>query len=326
MSDSLVFNIVWTGDTFTHLQVFTASVLTHCSARVRFVGNQCPPAQLDAMERFAELHPGRVVEVFDLGTKRMVRHGDALDRVLAERDDGEFFCLLDPDILARGPFLDRFVALAADHDVVTAGREVWSESNVRPEGHIGVNGEIYFDRDGYVFGSPHFAVYRRAALDEVTGRWGIGFNASGDDDIEPVVRRRLEELGRSYWIYDTGKIVNILLQGDGHSLVHEESPALVHVGGVAHFLAPPMTPEGEAPVWGENVRDWHRWDGMEARYAVAQHVAGVIEAAFAGGPVPPVPDGVSDTVRARLTNLATEVEGVARAHGPGTGGYAAVTP
>ena len=321
--ERFVFNIVWTGDTFTHLQVFTASVLAHCGARLRFVGNQCPPSQLDAMARFAEAHPGRVVEVFDLGTTRMVRHGDALDTVRARRDDGEFFCLLDPDILARGPFLDRFAALADDHEGVTSGKEVWIESNVRPDGHPGVNGEVFFDRDGYVFGSPHFAIYRRAALDAAVERWGVGFSSSGDADFAPGVRARLEELGRGYWIYDTGKVVNILMQGDGCRFVHEESPDLVHIGGVSHFLAPPMTPEGEAPVWGENVRDWHRWDGMEVRYAAAEFVAEVIEATFAGRPVPAIPAPVPDAIRARLERLVADVAGVARRFGPGHPGYAA---
>lgn len=320
----LVFNVVWTGETFTHLQVFAASVLAHSTVRLRFVGNQCPPAQLDAMERFAAAHPGRVVEVFDLGTTRMVRHGDALDAVRRVRDDGEFFGLLDPDILARGPFLDRFTALAADHDIVTSGREVWTESNVRADDQLGINGEVFFDTDGYVFGSPHFSIYRRAALDEVTERWNVGFATAGDAEFSPEVGRRLEELGRRFWIYDTGKIVNILMQGDGHPIVHEESPDLIHIGGVAHFLAPPMTPEGEEPVVGENVPDWYRWDGMAARYAVAQHVAGVIEATIAGRVPDPLPDGLPGEVHERLAALAGAVEAVAREHGPGSGRYASV--
>ena len=54
--------------------------------------------------------------------------------------------------------------LLADHAAVTSGREVWSSTNVLPEGHPGVPGEVFFDRSGFTFGSPHLALYRRAEL------------------------------------------------------------------------------------------------------------------------------------------------------------------
>lgn len=316
--DRFVFNIVWTGDVFDHLQVFTASVLAHSGARFRFVANGCPPAQIAAMERFAELHPGRVVEVLDVSSPRMVNHGTALDAVFARRDDGELFSFIDPDILAVQPFLPLFASALDHHDAVTSGKEVWSDTHVRPEGHTGVNGEYFYDRDGFVFGCPHLAVYRRSALDDTIGRWGVGFGSGGDHNISEAARRRLDEFGRGYWIYDTGKIVNILLQADGHTLTHVENPDLVHVGGVSHFLAPPMTPDGHAPVWGENQPDWGEWDGMADRFAVARFTADVIRAAFAGRPGPQLPASVDAGIRARLEDLRVVVEKVATEHGPGS--------
>ena len=58
-----VFNVVWTGSVFHHLQVFMASLLHHSDARFRFVANACPPDQVAAMEAFAERWPSRVAEV-----------------------------------------------------------------------------------------------------------------------------------------------------------------------------------------------------------------------------------------------------------------------
>lgn len=319
--DRFVFNIVWTGDVFDHLQVFTASVLHQSEARFRFVANGCPPAQIAAMERFAALHPGRVVEVLDVSSPRMVPHGAALDTVFEQRDDGELFCFIDPDILAVAPFMPRFAEALDQHDAVTSGKEVWSETNVRPDGHAGVNGEYFYDRDGFVFGSPHLAIYRRGALDDTLGRWGVGFGSGGEHNISAEALRRIEEFGRAYWIYDTGKIVNILLQADGHTLTHAENPDLVHVGGVSHFLAPPMTPEGLAPVWGENQPDWGAWDGMADRFAVARFTADVITACFAGRPGPQLPDHVDATIRTRLEELQVVLEKVATEHGPGTARY-----
>ena len=87
-----------------------------------------------------------------------------------------------------------------------------------------------------MFGSPHVALYRREALDDTRGRWGVSL-ASAGNDISDAARSRLEAVGRSFWVYDTAKIVNILMQADGHHLSHRENPNLVHIGGVSHYLA-----------------------------------------------------------------------------------------
>lgn len=303
---SFVFNVVWTGTVFDHLQDLVASQIRHSDARFRFVANACPVEEIAAMEDFAAAHPDQVVEVLEVSTERMLRHGAALDEILRLRDDGEFFCLIDPDIVAKGPFLDRFRGLLVDHDAVTSGKEVWSDHNVRPAEHPGVNGEYFFDQDGYVFGSPHLAIYRRAPLVETMERWDIGFAAAGKE-IPEATRARLDEVGRSYWVYDTGKVVNILFQEDGHPLCHEEHPDLLHIGGVAHFLAPPSSAPAardKPPVWGEGP-DWGDSAPMRARAAVAGHTAEVMRALRAGQAVPPLPDDVDPGLHDRLVQVRT---------------------
>ena len=130
------------------------------------------------------------------------------------RDDGDHFCLIDPDILATGPFVEDFLALLPAGGAVTSGKELWSDSNVLPEGHIGLNGEYFFRADGYVFGSPHFAIYDRQGLDATLERWGIGF-ASGSADLPAEGQALLEAKGLAYWMFDTAKLVNIMLQEEG---------------------------------------------------------------------------------------------------------------
>lgn len=307
----VVFNMVWTGRVFDDLQLFTASMLAHSSARYRFVANACPPEQVRAMEDFATRFPDRIVSVDVVSTERMVRHGDALDAVMRVHHDGPLFAFIDPDIVARRPFLAPFLSELRTADAVTSGREVWSTHNVRPAEHPGVNGEYFFDQDGYVFGSPHFSIYRRSAVDEVQERWGVSFATDGN--VSPEVRARLVELGRSFMVYDTAKVLNILLQGDGHRLVHRESPDLVHIGGMSHYLAPPQPvvgPDGTlVREWGHEA-NWRKWDGMADRWDIAEYASDVLRAA-AVGKEPPEPDTVEShlsdrarTVHETLTELA----------------------
>lgn len=314
---TFTFNVVWTGRTFDHLQYFVASQLAHSDARVRFIANACPPDQLAAMEAFGHQHPGRLAEVLEVSSDRMIRHGEALDRVAHSRDDGDHVAFIDPDILARGPFLARFRAALATHDAVTSGKEVWSDHNVRPSAHPGISGEHFFDVDGYVFGSPHLAIYRREALLDTMDRWQVGFGTTGND-IPDRARARLEEVGRSFWIYDTGKVVNILFQEDGHRLRHDEEPGLLHVGGVAHFLAPPSSApaaQGRPPLWGEGP-DWGRHDGMAERYRVARFTAEVLQELCEGRPAPSLPDDVDATSGARLALVREALVELIETHGP----------
>lgn len=306
----MVLNIVWTGTSFSVLSRFTDTVLAHEPVRLRFVANACPPSEIEAMEAYAARHPGRITDVTVVSSGAMLRHGDCLDEVLRTSDDGAVFGLLDPDILVTGPFLGPLLDALVDHDVVTSGTELWSVDNVRPEGHIGVNGEIFFDRDGYVFGSPHLALYRTGPLRATMARWDVGFSSAGND-IPEATKARVAELGRAYWIYDTGKLVNILLQGDGASLVHLECEHVVHVGGLAHFLAPPQPVPDEhgnvQRVWGQTDR-WGEWEAQGDRFYVAGQAARMLLAQSAGAPLPPVPEDLDPSMADRIGRLRAALE------------------
>lgn len=303
--DRVVFNIVWTGGVFSLLEPLTVSILRHSEAKVRFIANACPQEEVTAMERFGGEHPDRMADIVVVSEEFMVRHGSALDRVLATSDDGPYFSLLDPDIFVVGPFLTDVGRLLSGASAVTAGKEVWSDDNVRPSEHPGVSGEFFFDQDGFVFGSPHFAIYESAGLRETMQRWDVGFGSTGND-LSERTRQRLEEMKRSFWVYDTAKLVNILMQGDGHGVVHEELENLVHIGGVSHFLAPPATAPGardKPPKWGEG-SDWCDDPKNANRAAVARYTADLLTALRARESPPPLPEDAG--------HLAERLESVRR--------------
>ena len=303
-----MFNLVLNGTVFTYLQYFVASQIHESDARFRFVVNACPPEQIELMEQVAAKFPDQVEEVFVASEKRMVGHGRALDVVLEQRDDGPFFAMIDPDILARGSFLPDFAAmLDGELDAVGSARGVWCETDVIPEGQAGVSGEYFYARDGYLFGSPHFCIYKGDALRDTLERWPIGF-ASGGPDCEDVVKARLAEVGREFWVYDTGKVVNILFQEDGHRLGHFEHPQLLHVGAMSHYLSPPAW--GKYLVLKENGEpepDWGQWPGQETRFEVARFSANVLKSRHHGLPAPEIPADVDAAVAGRLEMVRTEL-------------------
>ena len=318
VESDVVFNVVWAGEVYPYLRTFVASLLDRTEARFRFVVNGCPAEHLPMMAAFAERHPDRVIDLIDLDPPhRPYTHGEALDRVRAQRDDGPLFATIDSDILARGPFLaDLLGELVDDVVAVTSGRGVWADTDVVPEGHPGVNGEYFFDRSGFTFGSPHLAVYRREPLEATCERWGVGFGAGGPE-LDDRVRARLAEAGHDYWVYDTAKVVNVLLQLDGGTLRHREHPGILHIGGMSHFFAPWQFVEavdGTGMDGSGMEPDWARWDGMASRYEVARYTAGVLSVLTAGGTAPPIPEGVDPALVGRLEEVRAALIDVVGAH------------
>ena len=304
-----VFNVVWTGTVFTYLRYLVASQMEFCDARYRFVANGCPPEQIAAMERFAAKWPGRV-EVLNVADK-MVNHGAALDEVRALRDDGEFFCTIDPDILAAGPFLAPFAEALESCAGITSGRGVWRDDDLIPVGHLGVSGEFFYSQSGFLFGSPHFAMYHRAPMEATIARWGVKFSEGGPGLTEEA-RAALARDGHEYILYDTGKLVNIFLQVDGNELCHTEHPNLMHIGGVSHYLAPPkmvVRAKGAEPE-----PDWIRWDGMAPRLEVARYTAAVLRTLCEGGEPPPVPPGLDDAMTEKLVRVRSALITVVGRH------------
>jgi hypothetical protein len=308
--NEFVFNVVWTQSTFTYLRYFVTSQMHFCDARYRFVANGCPPEQIELMERFRAKRPDRVVEVLET-SPTMVNHGAALDAVRALRDDGEYFCTIDPDILAQGPFLAPFAEALESCAAITSGRGVWRDDDLVPVGHPGVSGEFFYSQSGFLFGSPHFALYRRAPLEATAERWGLKFSEGGPGLSEDA-RAALARGGHEYILYDTGKLLNIFLQEDGNVLRHAENPNLMHIGGLSHYLAPPrmvVRAAGEAPE-----PDWIRWGGMEPRLEVARYTAAVLRRLCDGGAPPDVPSGLDDAMTERLVKVRTALVAMVERH------------
>jgi hypothetical protein len=305
-----VFNIVWTGSVFPYLRSFVASQLRHTDARFRFVANGCPDDQVALMEEFAAARPDRVIEVF-VSSRPMERHGTALHTVLEARDDGEFFCFADPDILAEGPYVGEFAAALNDGCTgVTSGKGVWTDDVTVPPGHPGVPGECFYSQDGYLFGSPHFALYRRAPLLETMSQWGARLDSAGGD-LPQATKDALVAAGHTYWIYDTGKIVNILLQEDGHRLCHLEHPALLHIGGMSHYLSPPP---GHAEPRSAAEAPEQTWPWPAERLEVARYTGSLLRALSDRLPAPTPPSGLDGDLASRLERVRRAVVEVVRGY------------
>lgn len=306
----LVVNVVWLGLDYEYLRYFVASQMAHTTARYRYVVNACPPDQVARMRADAA-DDDQITEVLVVSDD-VVAHGVALDRVRAVRDDGPVFAMVDPDILATGPFLGPLLAELEHAAVVTSGTEAWAleGDNVIPVDHPGVAGEHFYGRDGFVFGTPHLALYRRDVLDATCRRWGVGLGSAGPE-LSEEAREAMASVGQRQWIFDTAKIVNILLQADGHRLVHRDVEPLLHIGGMSHLLRDLVDlPAGAT----EHDVDWSVWGAETPRQRLACYTVGHLRWLMDGGPEPSAPEGEDPARLPRYDQVRRAVAEVVARH------------
>jgi hypothetical protein len=134
-------------------------------------------------------------------------------------------------------------------------------------------------------------------VQQVRDRWGVGFRAGSHEQLPEAARYRLVSMHRNFELYDTGKALNILLQGDGFALTHVEHPALVHIGGISQFLSDPDVAGLVVQGAGRERLDFARWAAATLRSLVEGHDP---------PPLPVEPDARSraDRVRRELFELA----------------------
>ena len=295
------FNIVITPDTFTYLRPFTRSLLAESDVRFRLVANGCPAREVRALEAFASAEPR--VTTLVLPNATMLTHGETLDAIYERCDDGDHFCFVDSDVMAKARFMPDFVAALSQFAVVTSCNPAWTDDVVLPAGARELVGRHATGSDGFVYGSSFLAVYRRAAVARVRERFGVSFLGYAHTQLPARARDRLVEMGRSFELYDTAKALNILLQSEGFAVRYADTPALVHIGGISQYLSDPSTramppsragaPRSDAPVpsFAASGAGRERWDF--ARWAAAT-LAGLVD----GRDVPDLPEPLRDDPRA----------------------------
>jgi hypothetical protein len=305
-----VLNIVITPGTFRFLSIFTRSLLAHSRVGIRLVANGCPPGDLDLMREFAGAGAPRV-EVSACAGAGMIPHGAALDETYASHDDGEYFCFLDSDVLAKQPFMAAFAALLTQFDVVTSCNVAWSDDTVLPDDARALVGRHAVGHDGFAYGTSYLAIYRRIAVAQVRDRWGVTFSTYAHDQLPLPAQQRLEAMGRQFALYDTAKALNILLQGEGFTLTHVDNPALVHLGGISQYLSDPSvlgrsptssTADGPVPWFAASATGRERWD-------FAHWVAALLRSLVEGGPAPELP--AEGDARSRAASVQRELVALA---------------
>ncbi len=159
----------------------------------------------------------------------MKPHGEVLDALYAI-ETSEFFCFMDSDIVASGPFFENFQASLDLAPAVFSGAPVWlaEGDGVFQPGFRLLAGEYIWDSENVCLGCTYIAAYDRSKLDTVIRNFGLQFREYRWESLTEEVQEELVSRGKKALIYDTGKVINALLPAPGRYLAQEN---LHHIGG-----------------------------------------------------------------------------------------------
>lgn len=228
----LTFHVIYTPHTVALLSRFLSTLLNASDCLFRLIANGCTAQEITHLHNLCQNNDR--LEFLALPTVRPLWHGPALNYLQA-LNDAEYFCFMDSDIFATGPFLPRLTAELAQADACFSCAPIGCTDNdvILTDDDPIVQGILNRTNAGLCLGGTYLAIYTQQALRRFIRTTGIGFEPRYWAEIPAAYQKVLLGLGLQRAWYDTGKILNLLLHQQGQWLTWCEIPALRHLGGIS---------------------------------------------------------------------------------------------
>lgn len=235
MSGAICFNIIYTPGTVKYLRLFVLSLLKWSPCSFRLVANGCSPEEKGLLKSLCLLNPR--LQFLALPFAGIVEHSQAL-AYLQSIEETDYFAYIDSDVLARGDFEAEIAPHLATHSAVFSAPPIWisRKDTILPDGYQIVAGRYAQTETGLCLGSTSFGVYDNHVLSQFTQDSGVKFERYLWKEIPPPHQARLARLGMKKAQYDTGKVLNLLLQEQGQQFYYLPGETLIHLGGVSAHL------------------------------------------------------------------------------------------
>ncbi|MFV0542733.1 MAG: hypothetical protein ACK5L8_03480 [Marinicella pacifica] len=170
---------------------------------------------------------------FELQTKNVLSHGDALNFLFNQHEDS-WFCFCDSDIISIDPHAND-IHLGNNLQALSACDAMfWDNSEVK-----GVLGRCNRWPDGSLNLSSFFCIYHTETLRSLMNKYNVDFDNVRFNQIKSdKIRQILNQKGidQKSLKLDTGKVITAALEADNHSFSHTDIPSLLHIGGMSSWM------------------------------------------------------------------------------------------
>jgi hypothetical protein len=226
----LTFNIIFSPRTATYLSPFVLSLLKWSDCRYRLVANACSAEDVELLKKLAASDDR--LEFLMFSETELIEHGKTLSW-LQKRTDDPYFCFMDSDIIATGPFMGKVAERLEHCDVVCSGAPIWyaPEDLVVPRAFRRIQGSHLETDSGQCVASSYFVIFDNAKLSETLKEDGVDFPVARWENLSESIRTRLQSVALDKVDYDTCKVVVGLMLEQGAKFEYVWLDNLIHIGG-----------------------------------------------------------------------------------------------
>lgn len=231
----LTFNIIFTPGTVRFLKLAALSLVKFSPYRYRLVSNKLDFGERAELENLCGSSDRFEYYFYEPPYKspKVAPHGEVLS-ALERANKDEFFCFMDSDIFAAGPFHEELERELAACDVFSSCRQIMVAPGEAVRSYSGKSIET---PEGLAVATTFFAVYRSDPLRKVIRNTGVSFEKFGKEHPIPErARKVLVKLGLERRTFDTGKLLNVVSHAFGVRYRYREFANLHHLGGFSFAL------------------------------------------------------------------------------------------
>ena len=228
-SDALTFHIIYTPGTVSDLLPFVDTLLAHSRQRFCLVSNGCDAGERDLLARRCE-QTARL-SWLSLPGRHRLSHAAALNHLFRTTADS-LFCFMDSDIFATGDFmLDLQPHLANASALFSAWPITITETEqILPRDCPMIMGYHRISAEGWPLGGSYFCVYRRESVMDAMRDFPAAFERGYWDELPERVKTLIRAGGQQRLFFDTGRVLNQVIQGRVGGITSVTTSHLTHLG------------------------------------------------------------------------------------------------
>lgn len=224
-------NIIFTERTVQHLWIFVESLLRNSKINFRLVLNGCLEYEVEFLRKKIETSNRLQLLVYSLD--KSSPHHEVLNALFSVDPEDHYFCFMDSDIFAVDNFFECFIGELVQADALFSCPPLSSLLVDEIPVTNRLQGRTFTSQNGFFVGGSYFAIYKRRSVQMIVNEFGVAFERLRWEELDDEIQMLLESKDLKYLVYDTGKVLNILLSICGFNTKFVECAGLIHIGGIS---------------------------------------------------------------------------------------------
>jgi len=227
----LTFNIIYIPGTVNYQAIPLISLLLNSDFNFKLIGNGLNESERNMLKQISSVSDR--LEYINIESKNIIPHGTLLDLMFLSESES-LYCFCDSDLFLFDEIKTDFIKEKMEkHQVLSSGGRIENESDSIYAGFKG--GATTKSPDGRIdLATSFFCVYNREFLQSTIDQYGVGFEQYRLDlQIPKHASSVINKMNLEYEMFDTGKLLSILMHDMGGEKYFTEFTGLVHIGGMS---------------------------------------------------------------------------------------------